>query len=53
MTSHAGNLSLPVISALQAALVQVVDELSSNISVVDRLQRFQYKDKNGENEPYI
>ena len=25
---------------------QVVDELSSNISVVERLQRFEYKDKN-------
>ncbi len=26
--------------------VQVVDELTSNLSVVERLQRFQYKDKN-------
>ena len=30
----------------RAAALQVVDELSSNISVIEKLQRFQYKDKN-------
>lgn len=27
--------------------MQVVDELVSNINVIEKLQQFQYKDKNG------
>ena len=32
---------------LSQKISQVVDELSSNLTVVERLQRFEYQDKNG------